>query len=46
VRDLCEAVVGRVIEGAEVLLPASVLFPPPAEYVDLLTGRAVLDADR
>ena len=46
VRDLCEAVVGRAIGAVDVLLPASVLFPPPTEYAALLAGRAVLDADR
>ena len=46
VRDLCEAVVGRVISSAEVLLPASVLFPSAAEYSTLLIGREVLDANR
>jgi formamidopyrimidine-DNA glycosylase len=46
VRDLCAAVVGRVIAGAEVLLPQSVLFPAVAEYTSLLAGRKVLDANR
>lgn len=46
VRDLCEAVVGRVITGADILLPESVLFPPAAEYTSLLQGREVLDANR
>ncbi len=46
VRDLCEAVVGRPITGAEVLLPASVLFPPVPEYTAMLAGRTVLDANR
>ena len=46
VRDLCEAVVGRVIAGAEVLLPESVLFPGLEEYTGLLIGREVLDANR
>jgi formamidopyrimidine-DNA glycosylase len=46
VRDLCEAVVGRVISGAEVLLPESVRFPSVPEYISLLSGREVLDANR
>ncbi|RPJ52390.1 MAG: formamidopyrimidine-DNA glycosylase [Chloroflexi bacterium] len=45
-RDLCEAVVGRVITGAEVLEPASVLFPPIPEFAAILHGREVLDANR
>lgn len=46
VRDLCQAVVGRMITGAEVRLPQSVLFPAVDEYTRLLAGRAVLDANR
>lgn len=46
VRDLCEAVVGQRITGADVRLPRSVLFPSVAEYTSLLAGRAVLDVNR
>lgn len=46
VRDLCEAVVGRTITGAEVLLPESVLFPSVPEFMALIQGREVLDANR
>lgn len=46
VRDLCEAVVGRGITGAEVLLPESVLFPSVPEFITMLAGRSVLDANR
>lgn len=46
VRDLCEAVVGRVISGAEVVLPASLLFPSVPEFTTMLMGRKVLDANR
>ena len=46
VRDLCEAVVGRTITGAEVLRPESVLFPPLPEFTAALAGRSVLDANR
>lgn len=46
VRDLCAAVVGRTITGAEVLLPASVVFPSVPEYVAMIANRTVLDANR
>ena len=46
VRDLCAAVVGRTITGAEVLLPESVLFPAVPEFAALIQGREVLDANR
>lgn len=46
VRDLCAAVVGRMIVSAQVRLPESVRFPPVAEFTALLAGRTVLDANR
>jgi formamidopyrimidine-DNA glycosylase len=46
VRDLREAVVGRAIRGAEVLLAEAVRFPEPQEFAARLAGRAVLDAQR
>jgi formamidopyrimidine-DNA glycosylase len=46
VRDLREAVVGRTIRDAEVLLPAAVRFPTADEFASLLAGRVVLDARR
>ena len=46
VRDLCEAVVGRQITGAEALLAESVRFPAVPEFTALLAGRTVLDANR
>lgn len=45
-RDLCELVVGRAIEGAQVLLPEAVRFPAPAAFEDLVAGRRVEDANR
>lgn len=45
-RDLQAAVVGRTILGAEVLLPAAVRFPEPAEFVQRLAGRQVAGAQR
>lgn len=45
-RDLCELVVGRVVEGAQVLLPDAVRFPAPPAFEDLVAGRRVLDANR
>jgi formamidopyrimidine-DNA glycosylase len=46
VRDLREAVVGRRILTAEVLLPAAVRFPAADEFMPLLTDRLVLEAHR
>jgi formamidopyrimidine-DNA glycosylase len=46
VRDLREAVVGRVILKAEVLLPAAVRFPSVEEFTTLLADRAFLDSQR
>lgn len=46
VRDLREAVVGRTILKAEVILPAAVRFPTVDEFTALLTERVVLDANR
>jgi formamidopyrimidine-DNA glycosylase len=46
VRDLREAVVGRAIEGAEVLLPVAVRFPEPGAFEAQLRGRTVLGAER
>lgn len=46
VRDLREAVVGRVLRGAEVLLPEALRFPAPERFAALLAGRAVLGAQR
>ena len=46
VRDLREAVVGRTILEAEVLLPAAVRFPTTEEFTALLTDRLVLEAHR
>lgn len=46
VRDLCAAVVGHTISGVEVLLPESGRFPAIPEFVSLLAGREVLDANR
>lgn len=45
-RDLCALVVGRTIEGAQVLLPEAVRFPPPVAFEDLVSGRKLLDANR
>lgn len=46
VRDLREAVVGRPILGAQVLLPEAVRFPAPAEFEALLAGQQVIAAER
>jgi formamidopyrimidine-DNA glycosylase len=46
VRDLREAVVGRIIRTTEVLLPAAVRFPTVDEYTSSLTERVVLDSNR
>lgn len=45
-RDLCKAVVGRTIQGAQVLLPATVRFPALNEFSATLRNRTVLDARR
>ena len=46
VRDLQEAVVGRTILTAEVLLPAAVRFPTVDEFTTLLTDRVFLESRR
>jgi formamidopyrimidine-DNA glycosylase len=46
VRDLREAVVGRTIHTAEVLLPAAVRYPSADEFTALLTDRIVLESHR
>lgn len=46
VRDLREAVVGRPILSAEVLLPEAVRFPAPPEFAAMLAGQRVLAAER
>ncbi len=46
VRDLREAVVGRTIRTAEVLLPAAVRFPTEDGFTTALTDRVVLEANR
>jgi len=46
VRDLREAVVGRMINHVEVIEPAAVRFPPPEEFITLLAGQRVADAQR
>src|SRR5512146_81924 len=46
VRDLREAVVGRIIHHTEVLQHAAVRFPTADEFSNLLTDRTVLDAQR
>lgn len=46
VRDLREAVVGRTILEAEVLLHAAVRFPTVEEFSALLTDRVVLESKR
>jgi formamidopyrimidine-DNA glycosylase len=46
VRDLREAVVGREILAADVLLAAALRFPEPGEFVDRIAGRVVLGAER
>jgi len=46
VRDLREAVVGRMIHQTEVLLHAAVRFPSVDEFTSLLTERIVLGSQR
>lgn len=46
VRDLRSAVVGRMICGAEVLQPEAVRVPTPAEFIEFLTKREILAANR
>src|SRR5690349_21727566 len=46
VRDLREAVVGRIIQKTEVIQPTAVRFPTAEEFINLLTDRTVLDAQR
>ena len=46
VRDLREAVVGRTILQAEVLVPAAVRFPAVEEFTASLTDRRVLESQR
>lgn len=46
VRDLRQAMVGRTIRAAEVLLPAAVRFPTVDEFAALLTDRVFLDSQR
>jgi formamidopyrimidine-DNA glycosylase len=46
VRDLREAVVGRTIRQTKVIQPSAVRFPTADEFVNLLTDRNVLDAQR
>lgn len=46
VRDLREAVVGRMIRKTDIFLPAAVRFPTVDEFTTLLTDRAVLDSNR
>ena len=46
VRDLREAVVGRVILDTEVLAPSAVRFPTVEEFENSLTNRVVLGAER
>jgi formamidopyrimidine-DNA glycosylase len=46
VRDLCEALIGRTIISAEVLLPDSVLFPSIHEFTATIQDRKLLDANR
>ena len=45
-RDLRQAVVGRAMLSAQVLLPAAVRFPAVEEFTALLANRTVLDAQR
>lgn len=45
-RDLCELVVGRTIQSAQVLLPDAVRFPDPAGFEELVAGRRMHDANR
>jgi formamidopyrimidine-DNA glycosylase len=46
VRDLQGAVVGRTIAQVEIVEPAAVRFPAPAEFAALVAGRRVLAAER
>src|SRR5687768_6505114 len=46
VRDLREAVVGRIVHETHVLQPATVRFPTVDEFTTLLTDRVVLEAHR
>src|SRR5688572_20047495 len=46
VRDLREAVVGRTIRSAEVVLPAAVRFPPVPEFIAHLENCTVTSAER
>ena len=46
VRDLREAVVGRMLMATDVLLPAAVRYPPVDEFTVLLTDRVFLDSQR
>ena len=46
VRDLREAVVGRILRDTEVLLPAAVRFPSVEEFKTLLADRVVLASRR
>lgn len=46
VRDLREAVVGRMILETDVLVPAAVRFPAVDEFKILLAGRTVLESNR
>jgi formamidopyrimidine-DNA glycosylase len=46
VRDLREAVVGRVLVTTEVLLTAAVRYPDVDEFTALLTDRVLLDSSR
>jgi formamidopyrimidine-DNA glycosylase len=46
VRELCAAVVGRRLLGAEVQQPAAVRFPEVPEISNQLAGREVQDANR
>jgi formamidopyrimidine-DNA glycosylase len=46
VRDLREAIVGRSIQGVEVLLREAVRFPEPEAFAVLLAGRRVVGAAR
>jgi formamidopyrimidine-DNA glycosylase len=46
VRDLRQAVVGRTIESAQVILPAAVRFPPVPEFLAQLQDRVVTCAER
>ena len=46
VRDLREAMIGRTIRAAEVLVPAAVRFPTIEEFTSLLIDRMMLGANR